>query len=473
MADWRVSLGCGGTIARQRKSGEMTVEDARDDRAAGTAMGEDFRRKTTFYSAIFFAFLVLFYGSLYLLWIIWPVLYHQVMTVLSIGPASFPFSDAHGWLSWIECRARGYDVLASNACDPLNHTMNYSPIFLDLPAWLQRSDTQAVGLATSGSFLLTLPFLLRPSSLPEFCTACVAAVSTSVIFAVERANIDVLIFTLVAAAILLRRFRTALPYSPYAIFLVGGLLKFYPLVLLSTSIRERPWAFVAVVAASAIIVSGVAFVHWAELGKILGSQPPFIVWGDTFGARELPIGFAYFIPNIEFAPLLAIECVCIASFCFAARIFVRLRDEELSFQSCGSSWDALVFGSLLIVGCFFSGQNAGYRSIFLLLLLPGLRDMATGVSKPGLKAVLSATQIAVFLLLWKDFFRRALEELLRPTGKEHGLAQLPYFLFFVLRELNWWFIIAVASAVAAVFFYRSHTFRWTVSLLQRAPQAAG
>src|ERR1700732_2860442 len=33
-------------------------------------------------------------------------------------------------------------------------------------------------------------------------------------------------------------------------------------------------------------------------------------------------------------------------------------------------------GSVLIVGCFFAGQNVGYRGIFLLLVLPGLLGVA-------------------------------------------------------------------------------------------------
>ena len=277
----------------------MTFNNGLAVKSSRTAVVKETRQNALFYSIIFLAILFLFYGSLYTLWMVNPVLYHEIIRVLIVGlPGDAPFADTTGWLSWFECRARGVNILFSNPCDPLNDvTLTYSPLFLDFPTWFRLSDSQPLGLAQASAFLFTLPFLFRPSSLNELCVACFAAFSTSVIFAVERANMDILIFTLLALAVLIRRSSVALRFFPYAIFIAGGMLKFYPLVLLSTSLRERPRTVLAIAAISAALISGVVVVHWNDLKIILRSLPPLIVWGDTFGARELPLGMAYFFRN--------------------------------------------------------------------------------------------------------------------------------------------------------------------------------
>ena len=194
---------------------------------------------------------------------------HRNMNALGIDAWRFPFLDTMGPLSWIECHQKGIDVFVTNPCDPLNRPIAYSPMMLDLPDFGFRvRDTFAIGLSIALAFLATLPFIFRPASLHALMTAFIACLSPAVLFAVERGNFDLLEFALIAAAGLLALRRGPTRFASYAIFLISGLLKFYPFVLLALSVRERPRVFAAIAALSAAAIFAFGGYYWVDLQKI-------------------------------------------------------------------------------------------------------------------------------------------------------------------------------------------------------------
>jgi len=420
---------------------------------------KDWHSRRLAYSSLLFAVVMSCYGGLWLLWATHYDLYIAVMSAFGVDAWRFPFLDTMGLLSWIECHQRGIDVLVTNPCDPLNRLFAYSPVMLDLPNFgLRVSDTFIIGASITLLFLATLPLVFRPASLDALLLACVACLSPAVLFAVERGNFDLVEFVLIAAAGLFALRRGAARFASYAIFLISGFLKFYPFALLALSVREQPRTFAAIAALSAAAILAFGGYYWSDLLKVSAQQPPFIFWGDTFSARQLPFGIAnYFHFSTRIGVLLML--LLLAVFGYIAFRFATL----FQFVVSEPDWRRpgfyfLAVGCLLIVGCFVAGTNVGYRAIMLLFVMPGLFDLKSSDRRRWPNRILTVTLWIVLFLLWKDFFRHAVDIVfgrLDPDQANPLPADWPHLSFFVFRELAWWSVVAVFMAFIGLFLWQS------------------
>jgi hypothetical protein len=428
-------------------------------RGAIQPMDRKWHHRRLVYSSLLFAVVMAFYGGFWLLWVTHSHFYMATMNALGVDAWHSPFLDTTGLLSWIECHRQGIDVFVTNPCDPQNRLINNSPIVLDLPDFgFGVRNTFAIGLSIALAFLATLPFVFRPASLHALILACIACLSPAVLFAVERGTLDMLEFVLVAAASLFALRRGSARFASYAIFLIGGLLKFYPFVLLTLSARERPQTFAAIVALSAAAILAFAGYYWSDLQKIAQQLPTFVFWGDTFAARQLPFGIAkyYFLsPDIGVFLMLLL----LAVFGYIAFRLATLLQPVVS----ESDWERpefyfLVGGCLLIVGCFLAGSNVAYRSVMLLFVVPGLLDLRSRIQSGTLYRILTATLWTVLFLLWKDFFRRGVEVIFGPFDGRERVRLLrvdwSHLGFFVFRELAWWSVVAVFMAFIGLFLWQ-------------------
>jgi hypothetical protein len=74
--------------------------------------------------------------------------------------------------------------------------------------------------------------LLPPATRPlELTLVLLATMSTMVVFALERANTDVLLFMLALSAVFLAEGRLAARLLGYCVALLAALLKYYPIML--------------------------------------------------------------------------------------------------------------------------------------------------------------------------------------------------------------------------------------------------
>jgi hypothetical protein len=115
----------------------------------------------------------------------------------------------------------------------------------------------------------------------------------------------------------------------------------------------------------------------------------------------------------------------------------------------------LLLGSAVICGCFFAGQSICYRGIFLLMVLPGL--LAISRAAPGREArgMSLGTSVVIVLLMWGECFRRALVRTLDTAGLSSFVANELRVLFWLFRELGWWAVVGILSAILADFLWRS------------------
>jgi hypothetical protein len=123
-----------------------------------------------------------------------------------------------------QCSRLGYDVIQNNPCDPIGRPFNYSPLLLYVPLGL--GATTAVGCALDGMFVIAAVLVLRPRNRNELLYALACMFSLATLFAIERANLDMLIFTgIVVGIYLIARTRHG-RYLGYGCHILMAALKF-------------------------------------------------------------------------------------------------------------------------------------------------------------------------------------------------------------------------------------------------------
>jgi hypothetical protein len=395
--------------------------------------------------------------------------YYAILRGWGIEPFGSPFVDASGWLAAWECTRQGVDVIPFDPCDVLQRGYSSSPLWLALAgAPLGVADTTFVGWLLGLAFIVSLTALPAPQEPRALVLVVAATMSTMVVFALERANPDLLLFLLVlATGVLAERRLLAARLLGYGIALFAALLKYYPIVVLVAAFRER----IAVLAAVLLSAVCVGVVFWAVCHGDLARGLPTIAAGpyttDLFAAKNLPFLLGMIIEEaaapsrnagaIGTAVAAALYTVLLgAALVICRRVFLMPGLAAAAAALSGRERILLVIGNAVIAGCFFAGQSIGYRGIFLLLVLPGLLGLSRSAFR-GLRVLSLGTAIVIVLLMWGEALRRALD-----GG----------FGFWLVRELGWWWSVSVMLALLADFLRESPVWRGAAGWLGGAPAAA-
>ena len=378
--------------------------------------------------------------------------YFHLLTDWGIVPFKFPFVDADGSLAAWECARKGVEVILADPCDILRRGYNYSPFWMTID-WipLGRADRVGVGLVLGIAFLVSLSSLPPPLSPTEMGIRIAAALSTMVAFAIERANPDLLIFLLVILMLSLLRRSVVARTLGYCIAFFAGLIKYYPFILLGLLVRERFRVLLPIALASLIWLVFFFQIYAAEILEGLPNIAIGSPFGDMFGAKNFPLGMFFVFQQSMASAANAWEGALLATIpLFAATIwmmvkFWRASDVPAALNRLDEPRRlALLAGAFLMSGCFVVGQSAGYRGIFLLLVLPGLfalrRDKAAG-------AVASAARLAsmgIAPLMWAEAIRHPIRMAAVAPPFGFGLLARGFeFVTWCTREVAWWFLIAL------------------------------
>jgi hypothetical protein len=398
------------------------------------------------------------------LWFGWfqqtdPQFYDRMLWAFDGAVEHRPFGDLRAILQAAACWRQGVDVYVPDACMD-GGLYNYSPLFLrlgDLKLGLAASG--AGGVLTALAFILAITALPAPRDGAEFWLRAAAAASGATLFAVERANIDVLIFVAALFGAWLCTRHAVARIAGYAVFLFLAAIKFYPLTLMVLLAQERFWRAAALGLASLLLVW--LFLHafghdTAHAMRIIPREYPF---GGSFGSINLPYGLSVFFdppvpPTVDAVVnyqlnatvkrlFMIAQLAALIPAGFAARYYVRP-------LAALPAWPLVlaVTGAVLIAGCFFAAQNIDYRGIFLLFLMPGFCEMAR-LAPP--RSRFRVVTILIPALLWEAFFRfcvTRISELLAPAR-----AAVPELLFWICREVLWWWLAVQLLALLLAFLW--------------------
>jgi hypothetical protein len=231
---------------------------------------------------------------------------------------------------------------------------------------------------------------------------------------------------------------------------------------MAPALRERPRTFFVIAGAASLIVVGFFYRFRTEVIATMKNTPRGGYASDLFGSVNLPFGgaghplrlfpgleqFAWFtaLPDATMAVLLiltAVQVLRLARDGNLAAAFAKMPERDAMF---------LVIGAALIAGCFFAGQSVGYRGVHLIFVVAGLVAMRRAADTRNTRATLSQALMIVVFLMWEGRFRRALPH--QVAGP--GLAL--FGLFWLIREVLWWRLVALLLGMLAIFSVRSELF---------------
>jgi Glycosyltransferase family 87 len=382
-------------------------------------------------------------------------LYFAVLNLFGFVPFRFPFLDIQAVLAAAQCRRLGIDVYLTNPCDALGRVHVYSPLWLAItPRFLDTASTTAVGLTLDLMFILSLTVVIRPAGWREVPILALITLSPMTVYALERANCDLVIFLLVVAGCVLARVARPWRFGAYSTFLVAGLLKYYPLVLLVLMVRERRRDALILASLAALILVGLVGFDHAELRKALANIPALSYFTDSFSARNLPFGVAdnLFGPHLRGAAglLLLASLAAIG----AARTLRTARLLNVGVLDLGSvEGECLVVGALLVTACFFAGQNIDYRGIFFVLVMSGLVRLHRLAADRKIRRFLAQMIAAVLCLAWEEPVRDAVHRIAAVIFSG-GVGLRIEVMFWVGAELMWWWLIAGLAAIVSSYAIR-------------------
>ena len=390
----------------------------------------------------------LLYCAFAALWLWGPhTIYFNILRLFGFEPFRFPFLDIHAVLSAAQCHRLGVDVYLTNPCDALGRVHAYSPLWLRItPAFLDTSNITVVGLSLGLLFIASLMALCRPTTRGEALLMMFTAVSPMTVYVLERANSDLVGFLLILAGCTLLRAPRPTRFVGYGLVFFAGLLRYFPLLLLVMLARERRRSAISV----AIVMSSVLLVlvlcDYAELRKALANIPQLSYFADSFAAVNLPFGLASALA-IPFQRALAVMLLALLIVLTAA----RTRRSLAIVGHAALDWhafkaDCMVVGALLVIACFFAGQNVDYRGVYFVLVMPGLLHLRRIACTAEARRFLSSIVAGVLLVAWEQVFRR-IDHAATAYIPSEAIRVRAELLFWLGRELVWWWLIAGLTAI--------------------------
>jgi hypothetical protein len=385
-----------------------------------------------------------FFSLMAMLYLARSPLYFGIIRAWGVNAWRNPFLDTDGVVSALRCLRVGVDVFLTNPCDVLGRVFNYSPLWLVL-AWLPVTKDWLVptGLAFDIAFLFSLLLLPSGRRLSAAVWITLGAISPAVLFAMERGNIDLVMFSLASIAATLACRSPRLRLIGYGAALLAGLLKYYPMTLMLLATREWPRRFLVVTAAAIALTALFLVAMGQDLVVALRLIPQGMWWfAGPFGSIVLPGGIA------EMLNLPAIACSVLRLLLAAGALAggIRLATRRWFAGDLARltplEETTLLTGALLILSCFFTAQNIDYRAIHLLLVLPAL----TALHDLGdARRLHGSVLIGAVFLLWSDAWR------LGPYTYAYPSNHLIIIeIGWGLRELIWWWVVTILIAYMIV-----------------------
>jgi hypothetical protein len=301
-----------------------------------------------------------------------------------LGVPSGPsiFFDARNVAAAVECSRLGHDPLVDNPCDPWGRVMFYPRVWLVL-RWtgLEQRHTLLFGVVVITVFLVLLLLVLGRLSVVEGFVAAAAVCSPAVMFAVERANMDLVVFSgLALSALVWRRGSARAEFVAVGLVLLMAVAKLYPAVALLAFLptRRRSTRVAAAVALLAFLLYAVATREDVATISSTATQGQYY----SYGARILLGELYHGVLGEQWggSRALAQVMVLLAAVVLGLALWLWLRHRSRRsadgepYPEMPETSDLIAFrmGALVYVGTFVAGNSFDYRLVFLLLTLPYL-----------------------------------------------------------------------------------------------------
>jgi hypothetical protein len=245
---------------------------------------------------------------------------------------------------------------------------------------------------------------------------------------IERGNSDLMMFILVAVAVMLLSHRRAVGWAYLLIFL-GGLLKLFPITALAAALRERrPRA--------ALILSGlgagwVAYVIWTWTDvTLIGQATDRSVYRSYGGLVLLDIVVGQLRKRGVDPPTVTVQIayvVSVGTIMLAAGAVAWATTRHV----VSNRLDGFRAGAAIYVATYLPVTNYDYKQVFLLLAVPQMLEWSGG---PGSVGRLSTGALASMAsTLWMSSWHRVFL-----AGEVMNLLLFAYCLYMLVYTRPSW-----------------------------------
>jgi hypothetical protein len=284
-----------------------------------------------------------------------------------------------GW----DCAHRGVDVLVTNPCDPYGVIVNQPRVWdYGYLLGLGSGQTVALGVLLVIAFFVSVLWLVHRLMWFEAIVYTVILVSPPVWLAIDRANLDVLMFVLLCGALAVFRRH---PKLGSAILYLPAFLKLFPAFAFALALRSR--RRIAVLTSGLLAAAFVAylFAMGHDLHRILAGTQHFLTL--SYGAPVLVKGLAR---GLGLAPVVAAPRALMYAAVFTAVVggsflVIRWLVRDAGGLRGADHWreEAFWLGAPVYVGTWAIFDSFDYRLIFLLFVLPLTLEWARWPNRQG------------------------------------------------------------------------------------------
>lgn len=289
--------------------------------------------------------------------------YERTWRIWNIPVMQPAFYDLRLITGGAESYAEGYDPAFENPYDPEQRLFNYPRIwYLVLATGIDQQDTLLIGI------LLTLGFFICLTTLRgefELITAIVMALvifSPAVLLGIERGNVDLAIFILLALALWGIDISKTLSLL---VLLFAVVLKLYPILgvgyLLDENKHSVKYTIVGILASAAYVVF-----NWEDMMHIFSDTQKGA--DVSYGVSVLPTKLLPYLGNYHGTVKLVLYLIAIGLILVLGYLAFRNKDQIVADNSNQLSMFRL--GAGIYLGTFLLGNNWDYRLMFLIFAIP-------------------------------------------------------------------------------------------------------
>lgn len=321
----------------------------------------------------------LFFSSIIYFLIIKQIIYPTIIPMIKNGVINV-FVDWRVILHANICQEKGFDTYINNPCSPWNGKHVYGQILLYIPFISNFPNFYFIYLPIILNliFLYTVINFFKFENTIGYICLFLIVFSAPVILAIERANIDIVIFLLL---ILISKNKNIL--INYLILIFTTISKFYPICMAIIFLFKKKIKIITInIIFFLLIIFLILFFQLESLIKIFDNRNQFTgsgIYNFSFeGLLNFLLNFKIiynsksydFIKYLLLMSLLIVPIFLVILFNFK-KIFnnssiLNLFNEDI-FEN-----RVYILSSAVVLFCFFSFSNFFYREIFFVGLIPWL-----------------------------------------------------------------------------------------------------
>ena len=353
---------------------------------------------------------------------------------VGVEPGDKSFADLRSVTSSWDCERRGIQAFPNNPCDPFGRPANYPRLWTQVGrVGLGESDTVPIGVALAVVFFVAALAVAGPLTLGEGAVYGATLLAPATLLGVERGNVDLLMFALVALGVLLVRRSSWLGAAP---LVLAAVLKIFPVFAFAMLVRARSrWPALL---ASVVVFGAYALATLDDIRTLRHVIPRVVV--DSYGAgvvvEALRLEHVSWVESAAEVRYVRLAVIALALLLALGLLLVR---RVRTAPQDGLRLDAFFAGAGIYVGTYVFGSNFDYRLAFLLLCVPQLLAWCRRGGAPV--PLPAAALVAVVVTLWLS---SALPPL--PFGAQTWYVNLA---FPPEEVLNWLLFAWLSAALAA------------------------